>query len=240
MVHEPTTTELFNAIAPAYDRLNTVLSLGFHRFWKRSLHKFLPGYSDLYILDAATGTADVAIELIRHHPEISMITGIDPSDAMLKIAGAKVAKAGLSGRIELQRGIAENIPFADRSFDAATMSFGIRNISDRINALNEMFRVLKAEGRLIILEFSRPSQPFVYFFYKIYMQIFVKFLGGVLSGNRKAYDYLYRSVWNFPSRQEFCQMLAEAGFQSIRTIPVCLGVATIYLADKAQRKGTHG
>ena len=226
------TSELFDAIAPSYDRLNHILSLGLHRRWKCSLGHFLPDGNSLNILDAATGTADTAIELARHFPNVSTVVGLDPSYEMIKIAREKVRRNRLGHKIILKLGCVECIPYDDSSFDALSMSFGIRNVVDHVKALHEMNRVLKPEGRLIILEFSRPSNSFIKFFYHGYMNFMVQFFASIISGDRKAYEYLYRSIKEFPPSRLFCQIMEKAGFIKIKTRTLCFGAVTIYTADK--------
>ncbi|MFP4473763.1 MAG: ubiquinone/menaquinone biosynthesis methyltransferase [Candidatus Omnitrophota bacterium] len=233
------TAPMFSRIAARYDRINTVLSLGRHRQWKRALGKFLPPGRGLSVLDTASGTGDTALELIRHYPSIHTITALDASHAMLALARRKVCRFGAEGNMRLTAGDALNLPFRDRSFDAVTMSFGIRNTDDPKKALTEACRVLRDGGRMIILEFARPQNPLFRWPYFLYMKVMVEGVGGMLSGDRPAYAYLTRSICDFPCGKDFTRLLKQAGFTDVMLQPMMFGAVMIYCAAVKKAKGAN-
>lgn len=234
MTFEPSISipESFDRIAHAYDLITNNLSFGMHHAWKRKIGKYLPSKTDLEVLDLATGTADTAIELAKHCRNIKKITGLDPARNMLALAEKKIQKQGVAHLVELQEADAAKIPFAENSFDVVTISFGIRNFEARDLALTEIRRVLKSHGRLIILEFSKPQNLIIRFFYSCYMMVVVRFMGSLLSKDFGAFKYLYQSILLFPSGEEFCRILTENRFKNLLQVPVCFGAATIYVAEK--------
>ncbi len=223
---------MFDAIAARYDFLNRVLSLGQDVSWRESLAKFLPAQATVKLLDIATGTADVLITLAKQDKRITNAIGVDPASKMLEIGQAKIKALGLQERLTLQVGDCQQLPFLDETFDCVTISFGIRNVPDLRKALLEIFRVLKKDGRVIILEFSKPKNPIMALGHGIYLNSFVPCVGFLLSGNFKAYQYLNKTIGSFPYGDRFCKILAQFGFTSIKENPLMGGVATIYSADK--------
>lgn len=222
---------MFNRIAPYYDLLNRVLSLGIDRSWRTKAINLLKDEHPKMILDVATGTADVALETARLlNP--THITGIDISTQMLDIGRQKIQARGLDKIIQLQEADSENIPFADNTFDAITVAFGVRNFEHLDKGLSEMLRVLKPGGKAIILEFSRPTLfPFKQLFH-FYFKNILPAIGKLSSKDPKAYQYLYESVQVFPDGADFLDVLNNTGYNSNKCIPLTLGICSIYVGHK--------
>lgn len=223
---------MFNRIAPHYDLLNRVLSLGIDQIWRRKAIGFLKEGNPKQILDVATGTADVALETAKTlNPE--RVVGLDIAVEMLEIGKVKVKKQGLQQIVTLQEGDSENLPFEDNTFDAITVAFGVRNFENLEQGLQEMNRVLKDGGRAVILEFSKPKVfPFKQL-YHFYFKNVLPLIGKLTSKDPKAYRYLYESVQAFPEGNAFINILEKTGFKSNRCIPLTLGICSIYLGEKS-------
>lgn len=224
-------SRMFDNIAPWYDFLNHFLSLGIDIRWRkttvRALRKFHPGF----LLDVATGTADLALEAYRTLKPHRII-GLDISEEMLSVGRSKIAKRGLGDSIELVSGDCENLPFESNTFDAITVAFGVRNFEDLDQGLKEMKRVLKPDGHVAILEFSSPTLfPFKKL-YNFYFKNLLPLIGRITSKDPKAYSYLYESVQAFPNGKEFAERLESIGFQGATYKPLTLGICTLYLAKK--------
>lgn len=224
-------SKMFDNIAPSYDLLNRLLSLGIDRSWRKKAIRLLDPAKAKTVLDVATGTADVAIEIARQlKPE--KIIGVDIAQQMLEIGREKVSKRGLAEVIELQLGDSENLPFESNTFDAITVAFGVRNFEDLGKGLSEMQRVLKPGGKLVVLEFSRPRIfPFKQLF-NLYFRYLLPLIGRLTSKDPKAYSYLYESVQAFPDRENFVTELGKAGFTEASYRPLTLGICSIYSASK--------
>jgi demethylmenaquinone methyltransferase/2-methoxy-6-polyprenyl-1,4-benzoquinol methylase len=222
---------MFDAIAARYDLLNRLLSFGIDRRWRRRLVERLELRPGALVLDHATGTADLAISIARSHPEVRVI-GVDPSAEMLRIGRAKVEAGGLAARVSLETGDAENLSgFAERSVDAISMAFGIRNVPDRARALREMARVTRPGGRIAILELSEPRGilgPLA----RLHVHQIVPWLGSLLSG-AKEYRYLQRSIAAFPPPQVFADLMRENGIVVGRVEPLTFGVCHLYVGTPA-------
>ena len=229
----PGSGAMFDRIAGRYDLLNRLMSLGLDRGWRRRAVAALPRRPGARVLDLATGTADVALEVLRQNPDANVV-GLDPSPKMLEIGAAKVAGKGLAERIELRPGRAEELPFADRSFDGVTIAFGIRNVPDRGAALREMARVTRTDGRVAILELSEPSAGLVAPLARLHVRWLVPRLGGWLSGDRE-YRYLQTSIADFPPPQEFARQMASRGLEVLRITPLALGACCLFVARPATR-----
>jgi demethylmenaquinone methyltransferase/2-methoxy-6-polyprenyl-1,4-benzoquinol methylase len=223
---------MFDRIARRYDLLNRLLSFRQDIRWRKRVARFLTDIDDQYILDLATGTADQLLYLIENSSQIDRAIGTDLSVKMLEIGRKKVKKEQLDGRISLEEGSAEKIKYSDNTFDAVTISFGIRNVVSVSQSLSEMFRVLKPSGRVLILEFSIPKNRLMRRLYLIYFRYVLPGLGSVISGDRDAYRYLNETVEAFPYGDDFCHLLVKAGFQNVFMYPMTFGIATIYLGDK--------
>jgi len=223
--------EMFDRVASRYDMMNRVLSAGIDIKWRKNAILQLKNDKPRQILDVATGTCDMAIisyKLLR--PE--KITGIDISGEMLKVGRKKIEKEGLTSVIELQTGDSETINFADNSFDAVTVAFGVRNFENLESGLKEMLRVLKPGGKLIVLEFSRPRTKIFRSLYNLYMSIVAPEVARWISRNKKAYQYLNQSANLFPERQNFVEILNRTGYSNTSFKPLSAGICCIYIGEK--------
>ncbi|MBO5655481.1 MAG: bifunctional demethylmenaquinone methyltransferase/2-methoxy-6-polyprenyl-1,4-benzoquinol methylase UbiE [Rikenellaceae bacterium] len=224
--------EMFNRIAPSYDFLNHLLSLNFDRVWRRRMVRRLSQHAPERVLDVATGTADVAINVARKCNGCKVV-GLDLSEEMVRYATRKVEQKGLAEQISLVVGDAEQLPFEGGEFDAVTASFGVRNFGDLPQGLSEMCRVLKAGGKCFIMEFSRPDDvPLFASMYRFYFHHILPVVGGWISRDRQAYDYLPGSVDEFPSHNTFEDMMRTAGFTKVESLKLMWGVAYIYIGTK--------
>lgn len=224
--------QIFDRIAPRYDFLNRLLSFRRDVAWRNKLSDYLPQGEALRVLDLATGTADVLLSLFSTSRRVKSGVGIDRSEKMLEIGRAKIRQRGLQDAILLVNADATGIPFPPESFHAVTMAFGIRNVADVPAALEELFRVLKPDGRALILEFSLPENALFRKLYLFYFRHILPLLGGIISGDYPAYRYLNRTVETFPYGQHFCELLENAGFLNVGYHPLSQGIATIYQGDK--------
>ena len=222
---------MFNNIAPQYDFLNRFLSAGIDISWRKKALSLLKKDNPKKILDIATGTADVAI-LAANMLSPEKIIGIDISDGMLELGRQKIANLKLQHTIELLQGDSEAIQFNDDSFDAVTVSFGVRNFQHLEKGLNEIKRVLRKGGKIVILEFSRPSMPGIQQLYKLYMSVLAPGIGKLFSKNRGAYQYLNDSVQKFPEGKDFVYVLNTIGFHNTSFKRLSLGICSIYIGEK--------
>jgi demethylmenaquinone methyltransferase/2-methoxy-6-polyprenyl-1,4-benzoquinol methylase len=223
--------EMFDSIAPRYDFLNRVLSLGIDRQWRRFAVRQIKFTDNGRILDVATGTGDVALEIARRTPASVSIVGVDFSKEMVALGKEKIRISPFAQRITMQVAPCEAIPFPEESFDSVTIAFGIRNVVDRLQGLKEMWRVLKPEGRVVILEFSTPRSKLFKALYCFYFLRVLPVIGGLFS-KFSAYKYLPDSVLEFPSREEFKALMARAGFRSPTHHDLTGGIATVYVGEK--------
>lgn len=222
---------MFNDIAPTYDRLNHILSMSIDRLWRHRVVRIVRRLGAQRILDMATGTGDLAIALARRIDNAT-ICGADLSPEMLAVAKRKVEQQGLDERITLTECDAEHIDMASESVDAVTVAFGVRNFENIEACLAELRRVIKPEGHLVILEFSNPSNRLVGAIYRLYFHRILPFIGGLISHNRGAYEYLPASVDTFPTPKEFIAILERCGFANINARSQSLGIAQIYVAKR--------
>lgn len=224
----PETRKIFDEVASHYDWLNTLFSLGIHRLWRKKLAEELRDVE--YNLDIATGTAEVAIEIARKYPATKTV-GIDPSMNMLRIAENKIKELDLKERTALVSAVAENLPFAEKQFDSVTIAFGIRNTVDYELSLREMRRVLKKNGKLLILEFSIPENPVFKPIYMFYFRVLMPLVGSIY-GRGREYRYLAESAAAFPQRKDFIRHLENAGFRDCRYSELTMGVVALYRATR--------
>lgn len=221
---------IFNDIAPSYDRLNHFLSLNIDKKWRRKAIRCLQGNDKGKLLDVACGTGDFSIAASQ--AGVSRIIGIDISEKMLEIGRKKVEAAGLAAKIDLRYGDSERMEFADETFDAVTVAFGVRNFEHLEIGLKEMYRVLKQEGKVVILEFSMPRYFLMRQLYRFYFRHILPLVGGWISGNKGAYVYLPESVSRFPQGNDFLQILSVCGFKRTFQKRLTFGVASLYVGDK--------
>ena len=223
--------EMFDNIAPKYDLLNHTLSMSIDRVWRRrvvgEVRRAKPGR----ILDVATGTGDLAIALARRIRDVQVL-GVDLSEQMLAVARRKIEARGLDGRIVLDRGDAERLAVADASVDVATVAFGVRNFGDLGAGLRELARTIKPGGKVVILEFSRPRNRVFRALYEFYSYKILPRIGGLVSRDKRAYEYLPASVGEFPAPEEFMAMMARAGFRNCRARSQSFGIAQIYIGER--------
>ena len=224
--------KMFDRIAHRYDLLNRMLSLGQDVVWRKKVARHLPEQPELHVLDVATGTGDLIIFMQQANAAVKSGIGIDMAEKMLEYGRPKLEKAGISDRFSLKTGNAVAIPFSDNQFDATTISFGIRNVIDVPKALSEMHRVLKKNGRALILEFSLPNNALLRGLYLFYFRNILPRIGGLISGDSFAYRYLNDTVESFPYGEEFCNLMRDAGFRDVKMAPLTFGIASIYQGDK--------
>ena len=219
---------MFDRIARRYDFVNRVLSLGLDKGWRRRTVKALQLGERPRVLDIATGTGDLAIDIARSCAG-AIVFGLDPSTKMLAIAGDKLARRGLTDRVSLVVGDAQQLPYRSCEMDAATIAFGIRNVPDRLAALREMARVVRPGGRIAVLELGEPRTGLLGRIARIHTRHVVPRLGALLSGARE-YAYLQKSIAAFPPAEEFAQLMVQAGLHVIEVRPLTFGSCTLYVA----------
>jgi len=221
---------MFNSIAPRYDFLNHLLSLGIDNVWRRKAINMLLGSNPKKILDIACGTGDFGLEALRLNPE--RIIGIDLSEQMLQIASKKIQTKSLGSRFEFIAADAENLPFPENSFDAAIVAFGVRNFENLETGLTEISRVLTPTGELVVLEFSEPQTFVVKQMYRVYFRVILPIIGRLVSKDRHAYTYLPDSVYQFPHGNAFIEILKRCGFSYAVQKKLTFGISSIYYAKK--------
>ena len=224
--------KMFDKISPTYDLVNRVMTFGLDGLWRKKMTAFLPEKKPLTLLDCATGTADQLLAFMRYSKKITSATGIDLSQEMLQIANKKIKKRGYDSCISLQEASLLDLPFEDRCFDCISISFGIRNVMDVNTALQECFRVLKPQGRLLILEGAVPHNRLLKAGHRVYLRYLLPFLGGLISGQPQAYQYLNDTISSFPCGENFCTYLRDAGFISVKATPLTGGAVFIYQGDR--------
>ena len=224
---------LFDNIAPEYDRLNHILSLDIDRIWrKKAVREIIVPGQTARILDVASGTGDFAIAIAKAAAPGSSVTGIDLSEEMLRIGREKVKAAGLSTMTDMIQGDCEELPFDDGTFDRVSVAFGVRNFEHLERGLSEMLRVLKPGGKAVILELSVPSSPILLSLYKLYFLHILPAIGGMVSGDRAAYEYLPASVLGFPKPDVFMKMLSDCGFTDVRHRAFTFGICRMYTGTR--------
>jgi demethylmenaquinone methyltransferase/2-methoxy-6-polyprenyl-1,4-benzoquinol methylase len=222
---------MFNAISPKYDALNRILSAGIDQSWRRKTLREIRATGALNVLDVATGTADLALALAKGIPG-SKVVGVDISSGMLEVGRSKVRAKDLEGRVRLDLGDGEQLPYEESSFGAVTVAFGVRNFENLEQGLRDMRRVLEPGGTLAVLEFSQPTAWPLRSLYLFYFKNILPRIGRMVSKDASAYTYLPNSVQAFPYGEAFAAKLREAGFKSVRVRPLTFGVASLYLAIK--------
>lgn len=223
--------KMFDNISAHYDFLNHFLSLGIDILWRKKALRLLKPENPKTILDVATGTGDFAIEALNIlAPE--KITGVDISEGMLEKGREKLIKLKLTKKIELLYGDSEKLPFQDNTFDAVTVSFGVRNFENLEVGLKNIFRVLKPGGTCLILEFSKPRTFPVKQLYNLYFSNILPMVGKVISKDNAAYTYLPESVQAFPEGEEFIKIFENIGFKRTKWLSLTFGISSIYYGKK--------
>ena len=223
--------KMFDNISKEYDILNRVISFGIDISWRKKIVKILKSKNPSIILDVATGTGDLAIAMVKTNAQ--KIIGLDISKGMLDVGIEKIKDRNLNNTIEMVIGDSENLKYENDFFDAVTVSFGVRNFESLDSGLSEIFRVLKPNGSLVILETSNPTKfPFKQF-YRFYSKFILPSIGKIFSKDKVAYNYLSESSAEFPYGEKFNNILKKIGFTNVVDFPQTFGVATIYVASKS-------
>jgi demethylmenaquinone methyltransferase/2-methoxy-6-polyprenyl-1,4-benzoquinol methylase len=221
---------MFNNIAPKYDFINQLLSLGIHKGWRKKAIQLLKESKPKNILDIATGTADFAIEAMVLNPD--KVTGVDISEGMLNLGKEKIIKLKLQDKITLQLGDSENLVFPDNTFDGITVGFGVRNFENLEKGIADIYRVLTPNGTLVVLEFSKPTAFPIKQVYHFYFRYITPLVGKIFSKDNSAYTYLPESVNAFPAGEDFLNVLKKAGFKNTKAISLTFGIASLYVGKK--------
>ncbi|MBI5409855.1 MAG: bifunctional demethylmenaquinone methyltransferase/2-methoxy-6-polyprenyl-1,4-benzoquinol methylase UbiE [Nitrospirae bacterium] len=222
---------MFSTIAPRYDLLNRLLSLGIDGCWRRFAISQLPKVKNAKYLDVATGTCDVALEIVKRYPG-AKVTGVDFSEGMLELGREKVKKAGCHDRIDVRFADVTALPFEDNTFDGVTIAFGIRNVQDYKKGISEMGRVVKSGGKVVILEFTSVQNKFFKAPYRFYITKALPFIGEIISGKKGAYKYLPSSMLEFPGPEEFKKAIEETGLKDVRYYKLTFGVTAVHVGTK--------
>ena len=221
---------MFNSIYQEYDLINNLITFGLHKNWKKQIVDISRSLNPKRILDVATGTADIAIALTKI--KNCEIIGMDLSSNMLDIGDKKIKDLGLQQSVTLEIGDVENLEYNDNYFDVVTVGYGVRNFDNLKKSLDEIYRVLKKNGTLIILETSVPKNKIIKLFYNFFTKFYVKLIGLLLSKNFEAYSYLQKSASNFPHGHEFINILNKSKFTNISQDIKLFGASTIYVANR--------
>ena len=225
---------MFDNIAPDYDKLNHILSLNIDKRWrKKAVRELADEPRPLKVLDVACGTGDFTIEIAKKAAKGSEVTGIDISEGMMAVGREKIAKAGVNAIMEVAD--CEALPYENNSFDRISVGFGVRNFEHLELGLSEMYRVLTPGGKLIILELSVPSNALIRWCYKLYFLKILPAIGGMISGERGAYEYLPASVLRFPAPEKFIVMMKSAGFDIVEHTPLTFGICRMYVGKKTAK-----
>lgn len=224
--------EVFKSVAPKYDLMNDLMSLGMHRLWKRFTIREAALHSGQRVLDVASGTGDLAKAFAKVVGMSGQVIMTDINDAMLAVGRDRVIDAGVLGNIECVQADAEKLPFADNYFDCITIAFGLRNVTDKDAALRSMFRVLKPGGKLLILEFSKPVFPVLNKIYDRYSFHVIPKLGELVTNDRDSYQYLVESIRMHPDQETLKSMLEAAGFEDAGYFNLSGGIVALHKGFK--------
>lgn len=222
--------QMFDKISDNYDQMNRIITFGIDKVWRNKVIKLATENQPQTLLDVATGTGDLA--LMAAQQSQAKIIGVDLSEGMLAVGRKKIEQLQLSSRISLQVADSEHLPFQDDEFDRVTVAFGVRNFENLDKGLQEINRVLKSGGQLIILETSVPTLPIIKEMYLLHSNYLLPFFGKMFSKDVDAYKYLSKSAKNFPFGVAFNNILLKNGFINVKHLPQTLGVATIYIGEK--------
>ncbi len=220
---------MFSTIADRYDLLNKVLSLGIDRLWRKFAVNQLPKVANAKFLDVATGTCDVALEIIKRHPTGTSVVGVDFSEGMLELGKEKVRNAGLENRIDVRFADVTSLPFEDNSFDGSIIAFGIRNVQDYKKGIAEMGRVVKSGGKVVVLEFTSVQNRFFKPLYHFYITRVLPFIGETISGKKGAYKYLPDSMLDFPGPEIFKRAMEKTGLQDVKYFRLTMGITYVHV-----------
>jgi demethylmenaquinone methyltransferase/2-methoxy-6-polyprenyl-1,4-benzoquinol methylase len=232
LAERETSFRIFDGIHKRYDLLNRLFSFGRDIYWRRRMAKAVEKNENQHLLDLAAGTGDVAFSLLKHCPQISHAYGCDMARKMLESAQKKAHKKKQDKKISFIMGDAGNIPFKNNTFNVATIAFGIRNVTDPPQVLEEMKRVLKQGGKALILEFSLPASKIMRKLHLFYLRHIIPGVGALISRDKDAYRYLNKTIETFPYGESFCKWMREAGFGDVSFTPLTFGVATLYQGEK--------
>lgn len=232
LMEENKVKDIFSSIAGRYDLLNEILSFRRDRYWRRLAVMALLDSGGKRYLDMATGTADIALKIASQSKNGVEITGVDLTFEMLTLGKKKVIRAGAADSIRLAAADAHTLPFADNIFDGAIVAFGVRNFTNLAAGLTEMGRVIRQGGKLVILEFSHPTDPVIKEIYRLYSRHILPIIGGLISGDRRAYTYLPESVRTFPDKDRLKEIIEGAGFRDVSHRSLTFGVVAIHSAFK--------
>ncbi len=224
--------KVFNKISDNYDKTNRVLSWGIDKAWRKQVVSFIPNSPNMKLIDLASGTGDLLMAILEAKKNIGKAIAFDLAQKMLLLGEKKMLKKDYFSKVSFTVGSALSIPFQEESFDIATMSFGIRNTGDTQKTLSEIYRVLKRNGIVLILEFSLPSNFFLRNLYLLYFRYILPFIGGLITKEYQAYRYLNQSVENFPFGKDFLDLMRKSYFINCQAIPLSGGICTLYLGHK--------
>ncbi len=228
--------DVFESVASKYDIMNDVMSGGLHRIWKNKTISMIAPFDGAKLLDVAGGTGDISFRFIRKAKKLNVKTEVtisDINDYMLEEGRARAIDDNIIEGVKWQVADAEKLPFKDESYDFLTIAFGIRNVTDKDQALKEFYRVLKVGGRFVCLEFSNVENPIFAKIYNEYSMKMIPKIGGVITGDKDSYRYLVESIRKFPTRNEFSEMIKNAGFEHVTSEPLTQGVVAIHSGIKA-------
>ena len=229
--HTEKIRKLFDGIARKYDSINRQQSFMLDITWRRFTTKKMRFFDTMRYLDVATGTADLAIDVVNNHPGVSAV-GLDIAEDLLEVGREKLSHAKLTDRIDLISGNALELPFQDNEFDVSGIAFGIRNIKDRLHALSEMTRVIKPGGQVAVLELSFHGTGIFKPFYYLYLKAVIPMMARMVAKDPSAYKYLGQSILEFPAPDDFCGIMREAGLVNVRSYPLTFGVVRLFMGDK--------
>lgn len=223
---------MFDKISPKYDFLNHFLTLGLDIYWRKQLIKHLPKTKNLTLIDLATGTGDQLITIIKKAKHVMSGLGIDLSLEMIRLGQKKIIDKPYAHQITLTEGNATDISLKSESVDCVTISFGIRNVECVDKCLKESHRVLTPGGKILILELAVPKNPLIRPLALFYMRFVLPLIGGLISGQRKAYKYLNKTIETFPSGENFCKILKKHDFFQVKALPLSFGIVNLYTGEK--------
>lgn len=224
--------EVFRSVAPKYDLMNDLMSLGMHRLWKRFTISEAALREGQRVLDVASGTGDLAKAFAKIVGKRGKVVMSDINDAMLQVGRDNLADAGIVGNVECVQADAENLPFADDDFDCITIAFGLRNVTNKAAALASMYRVLKPGGKLLVLEFSHPTNPLLNKVYDLYSFNIIPKMGEIVTQDKASYQYLVESIRMHPKQDALKTMMQEAGFEDVSYTNLNGGIVALHKGYK--------